>query len=623
EDCKYGSDKPDNSTLRLTLMYTPKANSYVYQGTQDWGIHDFKYAIYAHVGDWVYANTPKEGDFINNPLLAFETTKHEGTLGREISLLNISTPEVNAMAFKKAEESDYYIVRLNEKFGSPISNVSVSFPGKVIDAYEVNGQEQKIGNVDFLQGKLNLDMGKFAIRSFAVKFENPAHKLSKPEIAFVSLPYDQDGFSFDTQRSNGNMVNNLTFPAELIPDEISSEDIIFKMGNRANGEKNMLEAKGQKINLPSGNYNKLYLLAAATEDTEGVLKAGRNKVNIGFQDWTGYVGQHYGRELYFNDMKVAAITPAFTKRDNIAWFTSHRHTPEANDAYQYSYMYKYGVDLPKGTKTITLPQNSKVKIFAITVANDQKDQVTPLQLLYDDFKDNKPVEVRTKEIVTADLKPLDYELKSLYTEDIDPRMLSRLIPYLKRAGLDTVITKTVPSTSDYADVSTGNKVTATYYASGTSSDGVEYENQKFNVGNILDSDSGVLKDTVFFDNGEGRILIDLQKPVSIDKMNFYFESFGRGGARGGAYSQMMRNRGQQVFSIWASQNESDVTGDPKVKGWQYVGNYGANSGGRRFRGSGTSYVFNNDLNCRYLMFISDGNWHGTDYIKQLDIFKKK
>ena len=40
EDCKYGSDKPDNSTLRLTLMYTPRASSYVYQGTQDWGIHD-------------------------------------------------------------------------------------------------------------------------------------------------------------------------------------------------------------------------------------------------------------------------------------------------------------------------------------------------------------------------------------------------------------------------------------------------------------------------------------------------------------------------------------------------------------------------------------------------------
>ncbi|MEZ5105379.1 MAG: glycoside hydrolase family 38 C-terminal domain-containing protein [Draconibacterium sp.] len=622
EDCKYGSDKPDNSTLRLTLMYTPKANSYIYQGTQDWGIHEFKYGIYAHVSDWVYANTPKEGDFFNNPLLAFETTKHEGIFGPEISLLNISTPEVNVMAFKKAEESDYYIVRLNETFGNPVGNVRVSFPGKIIDAYEINGQEQRIANADFSQGKLNCDMGKFAIRSFAVKFENPANKLNKPEIAFVSLPFNQDGFSFDSNRSDGNMTNNLTYPANMIPDKVISEDIAFKMGSRDDGEMNMLEAKGQKISLPAGNFNKLYLLAAASEDTEGVLRAGNSKINIGIQDWTGYVGQHYNRELYFGDMKVAAITPAFTKKDNIAWFASHRHTPEANDAYQYSYMYKYAVDIPNGTKSVTLPQNSKIKIFAVTVANEPKSEIAPLQPLYDDFKDSKAVEVRTKEIVTADLKSLDYELKPLFTEDIDPRMMSRLIPYLKRQGLDTVIIKTVPSTSDYADVSSGNKVTATYFATGTSSDGVKYEDQKYNIGNILNSESGKLKDTVFFDNGEGRILIDLQKPIDIDKMNLYFESFRRGGPQS-AVSDRMRNRGQQIFSIWAAKTESDVTGDPKVKGWQYVGDYGANTGGRWFRGSGTSYVFNNDLNCRYLMFISDGSWHGSDYIKQLDIFEKK
>jgi len=27
EDCKFGSDKPDNNTVRLTLLYTPKADA--------------------------------------------------------------------------------------------------------------------------------------------------------------------------------------------------------------------------------------------------------------------------------------------------------------------------------------------------------------------------------------------------------------------------------------------------------------------------------------------------------------------------------------------------------------------------------------------------------------------
>jgi alpha-mannosidase len=615
EDCKYGSDKPDNSTLRLTLMYTPKASSYVYQGTQDWGIHDFKYGIYAHAGDWVYAKTPWQGNFINNPPIAFETTKHNGSLGKELSLLKINTHQVDAMALKKAEESDYYIVRLNELYGKEVNHVSVSFPAKIIDAYEVNGQEKKIGSANFSDGALNFDMGKFAIRSFAVKFEKVSQPLSKPVQEFVALAYDEDGFSFDTKRADGNVVKNLSIPAELISSEVVSEDIKFKIGNSADGEKNMMGAKGQKITLPSGEYNKLYILAAATEDTQGALKVGSKTVNINFQEWTGYVGQHYGRVLYFNGLKVASITDAFTKRDNIAWFVSHRHSPEANDTYQYSYLYKYEISLPKGAKSVTLPKNDKIKIFAITAANNQRDEITPLQLLYDDFKDNKPVKARVNEIVTPDLKPLSYVSQPLFSENIDARMMTRLKSYLKSAGLDTVIVKTTPSSSDYADIGTGNKVTASYFATGISSKGVQAANQKYDIQNILNSKSGILKDTVFFNNGEGRIMIDLQKTISVDKMNMFFESFRGRGPQSGP------QRGAQLFSIWASTTGSDVTGDPKTRGWQYVGVYGV--GGRGFGGSGSSYIFDNNLKCRYLMFISDGSWHGTEYLKQLDIFEKK
>ena len=77
EDCKYGSDKPADNTVRLTLLYTPAAKHYVYQSTQDWGIHDFKYAIYGHKGNWNTAETPWQAKFLNEPLLAFESPKHE------------------------------------------------------------------------------------------------------------------------------------------------------------------------------------------------------------------------------------------------------------------------------------------------------------------------------------------------------------------------------------------------------------------------------------------------------------------------------------------------------------------------------------------------------------------
>jgi alpha-mannosidase len=394
EDCKYGSDKPDNSTLRLTLMYTPKAKDFVYQGSQDWGIHDFKYAIYAHVGDWVHAMTPWQGSFINSPLVGFETAKHDGTLGKEFSMVKLNTNKVDIMAFKKAEESDYYIVRVNELYGKNADGVSVSFPGKIVDAYEVNGQEKRIGAANFDNGTLNFDMTKFLIRSFAVKFDKPAQTLTTPVQKSVQLPYNGDAFSFDSNRADGNLANGLTIPAELIPSEIISEDIRFTMGSTTDKDKNMVSAKGQKINIPAGEYNKLYILAAASKDTQGELKAGKKSFQLNVQDWTGFVGQHYGRKLTDEDTRVTEITNAFTKRDNIAWYASHCHSAKANEAYQYSYLYKYEINLPKGAKSITLPNNDNIKIFAITVANNTNEDVTPLQPLYDDFKDNKPAQLR-------------------------------------------------------------------------------------------------------------------------------------------------------------------------------------------------------------------------------------
>ena len=385
-------------------MYTPKANSFVYQGTQDWGIHNVKYGIYPHAADWVYAKTPWKGYFLNNPLIAFETGKHSGDLSKEISLVKSNTTQVDVMALKKAEDSNYYVVRVNELYGKEAKGVSLSFPGKIVDAYEGNGQEMKIGTADFTNGTLNFDLTQFLIRTFAVKFDNPANPGSKAVMASVTLPYNEDGISFDTRRSDCNIINGLTIPAELISPEVVSEDVVFRIGNTSNGQNNVLAADGQKLDLPSGEFTKLYLLAAATEDTQGVIKAGGVVNNINFQNFTGFVGQHYSRVLSPDNLKVTSITKAFTKRDNIAWFASHRHTPESNDAYQYCYLFKYEINLPKGTRSVTLPKNSKIKIFAVTAVNNRNEDVIPLQFLYDDFSKDKPVQLRVTETITSDLQ---------------------------------------------------------------------------------------------------------------------------------------------------------------------------------------------------------------------------
>ena len=48
----------------------------------------------------------------------------------------------------------------------------------------------------------------------------PAGSFSKPQQAVVKLPYNEDGISFDTNRSDGSILNGMTIPAEMIPDKL-------------------------------------------------------------------------------------------------------------------------------------------------------------------------------------------------------------------------------------------------------------------------------------------------------------------------------------------------------------------------------------------------------------------
>ncbi|HYP52245.1 MAG TPA: glycoside hydrolase family 38 C-terminal domain-containing protein, partial [Pyrinomonadaceae bacterium] len=129
-DCKYGSDKPDDSTLRLTLLYTPglgagNACEYHDQTTQDWGRHEFTYGLAGHAGDWRAGQTDWQAQRLNQPLVAFEATRHAGALGKSFSLLGVSDTRVRVLAVKKAEESDEVVVRLVELDGKAVPGVRV------------------------------------------------------------------------------------------------------------------------------------------------------------------------------------------------------------------------------------------------------------------------------------------------------------------------------------------------------------------------------------------------------------------------------------------------------------------------------------------------------------------
>jgi len=400
-DCKNGSDKPNDNTIRLTLIRTPGTRGgYADQGTQDIGHHEFIYGIAGHAGDWRHAETDWQGQRLNDPLIAFQTSRHAGALGREFSLLKVSNPRIRVLALKKAEQGDEVILRLVELDGKPQPNVRVQFASPIAAAREVNGQEQPVGAAPLTGGVLTTSFAAYQPRTFAIKLAAATTMVAGVRSAPVPLPYDLAAASNDGTRSDvgfdgmGNAI-----PAETLPAEITFNDVQFRLAPAKTGAPNAVVARGQRIDLPGGRYNRVYILAASAEgDQKATFAVGSAKVELNIQDWGGFVGQWDDRQWIGKDVPVpgqpartehddyaemTGIKPGYIKRADLAWYCSHHHNAAGeNVAYAYSYLFAYPIDLPSGAKTITLPGNDKIRVLAISVA-DENPEVKPAQPLYD------------------------------------------------------------------------------------------------------------------------------------------------------------------------------------------------------------------------------------------------
>ncbi|MFH0991177.1 MAG: glycoside hydrolase family 38 C-terminal domain-containing protein [bacterium] len=397
EDSKYGSDKPSDNTLRLTLLYTPGVRGgYMDQATQDFGKHRMLYALYGHQGDWRTANSQWHAARLNQPLVAFQTLRHPGALGKSFSFLSLSSDDVAVMACKKAENSDALILRLVELKGKESKNVQLKFAGTIVAAEEVNGQEQHLASLQPVDGKLTIDMTSYQLRTFALTLEKPATSLSLPKSQSVALPFNVDVISSEKKKQDGAFdKSGASLPAEMLPALITSEGVSFTFGSTKDGEKNAVACKGQSITLPSGMVNRLYLLAASTEDhTRGEFKIDGKSFPVMVQSWSGYFGQADNRtwdnyewresNYTWENIIYTGLIPGYVKQDNIAYFTTHRHLANGeNEPYIYTYLFKYALDIPTGAKVLTLPDDERIRLFALTAAYNENDNTHPAQSLYD------------------------------------------------------------------------------------------------------------------------------------------------------------------------------------------------------------------------------------------------
>lgn len=421
-DCKNGSDKPDDKTLRLTLVRTPGTRGgYADQGTQDLGRHEIVFGLAGHGNDWRADGTDWHGYRLNQPLIAFESPGHDGPLGKSFSLLTLNNERVRVLALKKAELSDEVIVRLVEMDGRPTTNVRISLAAPVLTAREVNGQEQPVGPATVTNGELITSFSAYQPRTFALKLSPARTKVAAPQSQPVTLNYDMSVASrmgrpadgcFDWTPNSQGATQGKALPAELLPREIFYGGIRFSLAPA--GKPNAVVSRGQTISLPAGKYNRVYLLAAAMNgDQKGTFRVGDRSTEMTIQEWTGFIGQWDNRIWKTTEETIQpragapappagtpvrtriniygemlGLRPGFIKRADVAWFSSQRRAADGSaEAYAYSYLFAYAIDLPPGARTLVLPDNERIRILAITVA-DEPWVVKPAHPLYDTLERN-------------------------------------------------------------------------------------------------------------------------------------------------------------------------------------------------------------------------------------------
>ncbi|MCR4920718.1 MAG: discoidin domain-containing protein, partial [Bacteroidaceae bacterium] len=373
-DCKYGWDKPSDTSLRLTLLRTPSCKNYDHQANMDLGPNKYTYALLPHEGGWG-AQTQMQAGQLNQPLVAFVAPKHSGTLGRRLTFAALSTDKVAIKALKKAEDSDELIVRVYEWVGEEQQDVRLSFPAPIVSAREVNGIEEELGEARTEGNAIVFSIGRYQPKTFAVRLAPPTQSpTASSQGTAVALPYNIDLMSYDTARGNAVSSYTYAYPAELIPDVLVCDGIAFAMGPRGNGEKNVLRLSSEQtivLDRKPGE-NKLYLLLTSPTAAGALVT-----VTAGDKEFELSVPYFSGRAA--EPPSCTTLTESY-RRENIVFASSHAHNVSSatNQTMQMLYIYKYGIALPEGVEQVAVKSSDrKTFLFAATTSDCRSDDVEP------------------------------------------------------------------------------------------------------------------------------------------------------------------------------------------------------------------------------------------------------
>ena len=324
-----------------------------------------------HTGALDVVRTRENAELLNQRIKAFAVGKHRGELGKSYSLAFSDNRNVLIKALKKAESSDEYVVRVYEAGGKQAQKASIVFADNLVAAVEADGTEKTIGKAAFSGNRLEVSVNPNGIKTYKVRFASnkKVQTVARP----LPLAYDKKCFSWNEFKAAADFEAGYSYAAELIPTEMNVNGVPFKLETRE--ELNGMACKGNVLKLPADcAYNRLYILAAAAsdKDVKGIFRTGKSVQEIIVPSYTGFIGQwgHTGH------------TEGYLKDAEVAYVGTHRHSGEGDQPYEFTYMFKFAIDLPEKATEVVLPDNKDIVIFAATLTNVAAASVCPVSELF-------------------------------------------------------------------------------------------------------------------------------------------------------------------------------------------------------------------------------------------------
>lgn len=348
---KYGWDRPEEGTLRLTLLHTADGRgNWGFQETNDFGRHTIRFALLPHAGDW-RGEAWRQAHEFNRPLMAFETESHPGDLGRAFGLVRSVPKETTLSALKLADEGDRVVARLFQRTGRPVrGELRLALP--VRRALPLFGDEQPMHGapVPVRNDAASLSLRPFRPQTLALTVA-AAPRGAEATAQTLRLPTDADAAALRLD------AQGRTIPRALWPSAVESGGVAFDLSSGK-----VAVCRGQTIALPRGAGGRLSLLALSLGPAvRAEFRFGDRTIERLVPRGSGWIGQWWkpkpGGE--------GELSPAFVPPAPVAWYATHLDRPDGSfEPYRFAYLHRIDLPIPSGATSLTLPDDRRVAVAA-------------------------------------------------------------------------------------------------------------------------------------------------------------------------------------------------------------------------------------------------------------------